>query len=382
MAVAGLTVIKGGKALPLPALIPILQFSKLRKSWDLIKQFGESSKTDIQEVGMSLRTNLIGCVISLCVFSLCLCGVAMAKTTIKIAYENNPGEPIDVVAHKWADLVKQKSNGDVELELYPSSQLGSKKDVLEMAMMGVNVVTITDAGFLADYVPDFSILVGPYLAKNAGDIFKLFKTDWFKGLEKQLQAKGLHIVTPNLMFGIRHLLTTKPVKTPEDLKGMKVRVPNNRMQIATLKAMGATPTPMPFSEVYPGLTQGVIDGAENTIPVIYGQKLYEAAPCLNLIGYMTMTAQWIGGQAYFDTLSPKVVQMLRDTGDEAGLLSQKLLAADGKEAVDLMKKMKAEGVKIVHVDPTPFREATKEVYKEFPEWTPGLYEKVQSLLEN
>lgn len=331
---------------------------------------------------MSFKKRSIGTLISLCVLSLCLCGVAMAKTVVKVAYENNPGEPIDVVVHKWADLVQEQSNGEVELELYPSSQLGSKKDVLEMALMGVNVITITDAGFLADYVPDFSILVGPYLAQDADDLFRLFKTDWFKGLEKKLEAKGLHIVTPNIMFGVRQLLTTKPVKTPADLKGMKIRVPNNRMQIATLEAMGATPTPMPLSEVYPSLTQGVIDGAENTIPVIYGQKLYEAAPYLNLIGYMTMTAQWIGGQAFFETLPPDVVQLLSDTGDEAGLLSQKLLAADGEEDSALMEKMEAEGVHIVKVDTAPFREATKKVYQQFPEWTPGLYDKVQSLIGN
>ena len=330
---------------------------------------------------MSFKKMLLGSLVSLCVFSLCFCGVAMAKTVVKVAYENNPGEPIDIVAQKWAELVLQKSNGEVQLELYPSSQLGSKKDVLEMALMGVNVITITDAGFLSDYVPDFSILVGPYLAKNADDLFKLFNTDWFKDLSKKLEAKGLHIVTPNIMFGVRQLLTNKPVRTPEDLKGMKIRVPNNRMQIATLKAMGATPTPMPLSEVYPSLTQGVIDGAENTIPVIYGQKFYEAAPYLNLIGYMTMTAQWIGGKAFFDTLPPDVVKLLSDTGDEAGFLSQKLLAADGEEDMALMKKMEAEGVTIVHVDPTPFRKATKKVYQEFSQWTPGLYDTVQTLLD-
>ncbi|TVM34520.1 C4-dicarboxylate TRAP transporter substrate-binding protein [Oceanidesulfovibrio marinus] len=330
---------------------------------------------------MSLRKSAVVSLLSLAVCCLCFSGAAMAKTVVKLAYENNPGEPFDVVAHKWADLVKERSNGEVELELYPSSQLGSKKDVLEMAMMGVNVITITDAGFLADYVPDFGILVGPYLAKDAKDIFKLFKTDWFKGLDEQLQQKGLHIVTPNWMFGVRHLLTTKPVEKPEDLHGMKIRVPNNRMQIATLKAMGATPTPMPLSEVYPGLTQGVIDGAENTLPVIYGQKFFEPARYLDLVGYMTMTAQWVGGQAFFDTLPPETVQLLHETGDEAGDISKQLLAADGKEDMAIIEKMKNEGVTVVEVDTTPFREATKSVYDEFPEWTPGLYDKVQKLLE-
>ena len=146
---------------------------------------------------MSIRKTVGICLLSMTLICMSMTGLAMAKTVVKLAYEHNPGDPIDLVAHRWAELLEERSKGEVVLELYPSSQLGSKKDVLEMAQMGVNVVTITDAGFLADYVPDFGVLVGPYLAMNKDQIFKLLKTDWFKDLDKQLQAKGLHIVTPN-----------------------------------------------------------------------------------------------------------------------------------------------------------------------------------------
>jgi len=305
---------------------------------------------------------------------------AMAKeTTIRIAYENNPGEPADLVMHRWADLVDKASNGEVKLELYPSSQLGSKQDVMEQAVMGVNVITIADVGFLVDYDPDLGILFGPYLTDNPDDLFKIYASDWFKEQEKKLEAQGIHVVISNYLYGTRQLLTKKKIETPDDLKGLKIRVPNNIMQIKTFEALGATPTPMPLGDVYPALTQGVIDGVENPLPVLYGQKLQEQAKNLSMISYLTNTSLWLGGQAYFDTLDPKVVDMLQKTGYEAGLYSQELAKQEDAKILD---EMKAQGVTVTTPDLAPFKEATKKVYEQFPNWTPGLYDKIEAMLKN
>src|SRR5690606_7128068 len=109
--------------------------------------------------------------------------------TIKVAYENNPGEPVDQVMHYWKDELAKKSNGEITLELFPSSQLGSKKDVTEQAMMGLNVITITDVGFLADYDPDLGVLFGPYLADDPSKLFKIYDSEWFKKKSEELKAK-------------------------------------------------------------------------------------------------------------------------------------------------------------------------------------------------
>lgn len=304
---------------------------------------------------------------------------AAAPVTIKVAYENHPGEPTDLVMRHWADLLKDRSKGEVMLELYPSSQLGSKGDVMEQAMMGMNVVTLTDVAFLADYEPDLGVLFGPYLTDDPEKLFKIYESDWFKEKQESLRTKhGIHLPMTNYLYGVRQLISKKPVRTPDDLKGMKIRVPNNVMQIRTIEAMGGTPTPMPLGDVYPALTQGMIDGVENPIAVLYGQKLHEQAKYLSLINYITNTSVWMGGEAFFSTLDPEVVKMIDETGHEAGLYSQKLAF---EQDAKLIETMKAQGVEVITPDVAPFREKAVTVYTQFPEWSPNLYQTIQKELE-
>ncbi|MBU2961157.1 C4-dicarboxylate TRAP transporter substrate-binding protein [Citreicella sp. C3M06] len=302
---------------------------------------------------------------------------AMAETTVRIAYENNPGEPADMVMNHWKDLVAEASDGDVVLELYPSSQLGAKKDVIEQAMLGVNVITIADVGFLTDYDPDLGILFGPFLTDDAESLFKIYESDWFKQKEAALQEQGIHIVIKNYLYGTRQLLATKKVETPEDLQGMKIRTPNNIMQIRAIEAMGGTPTPMALGDVYPALTQGVIDGVENPLPVLYGQKLHEQAKELSMISYLQNTSLWLGGQAYFDTLDPEVIEMLHETGHQAGIYSQEVAAAQDEK---ILEEMTAAGVTVTYPDTAPFKEKAMAVYGMFPEWSDGLYDQIQAQL--
>lgn len=304
--------------------------------------------------------------------------LAQAKVKINVAYENNPGEPVDKVVHYWADLLKEKSKGEIELVLYPSSQLGSKKDVTEQAILGVNVITITDVGFLQDYDADLGILFAPYLTDDPQKLFKIYEGAWYKAKEEALKKKGIHVVMTNYLYGVRHILAKKPINTPADMKGMKIRAPNQAMLIKTIESFGATATPLPLGEVYPALTQGLVDGVENPIPVLYGGKFHEQAKYLSLVGHLTNTSLWVGGEAFFKTLTPAQVALVHDTAKAAGEYSQKIAAEDDNA---LLEKMKAAGVTIIKPDVAPFREAAKAVYTQFPKWSPGLYDTIQKELK-
>jgi len=301
------------------------------------------------------------------------------KISINVAYGNQPGEPIDLLAKKWKELAEEKSNGKIELKLYPSSQLGSEKDVVEQATMGNNVIVMAGYDFLMDYVPDAGILTAPYITDSVDDLLYLTTTDWFTELHEALNGKGIHIVTTNTVYGERHLLTNDPVTTPEDLDGMKIRVPNNQMSIATFEALGATATPTPLGDLYTSLQQGLIDGAENPLPVLQGVKAQEVSKHLSLTGHQKFITTWIAGQSFIETLPEDVVQILKETGDEAGDYGRGVLE---EQTESVLNEFKGQGVEIHEVDVEQFKEKVQSVYEEFPEWTPGLYDRILELLEN
>ena len=298
--------------------------------------------------------------------------------TVKIGYENHPGEPIHDGVEKWKQIAEEKSNGRLKVEIYPSSQLGTKKDAFEQMSLGANVIYIADASFLMDYVPDIGILTAPYLADSYDDYYRLFDSEWFKGLEKELNQKGYHIAG-NWVYGDRHLLSTKPVHTPDDLRGQKIRVPGNRIAIATFEALGATPTPMPLGDVYPALQQGVVDGAENPLPVLYGSKQHEVAKNLSLTAHMNMIISWVAGQKFMDSLPAELATILKESAHEAGLYNNELVE---KQTEETLAKFAAEGVNIIEVDKALFREKAVSMYDKISDWSPGLYDKVQEILKN
>ena len=297
--------------------------------------------------------------------------------TIKVAYGNQPGEPVDLAAREWARLVRQRSGGRVILQLFPSNQLGSQKDVTEQAMMGGNVLQITDPAFLMDLVPDMGILAGPFLCDSYDELLYLVETDWWKRLEQELRRRGLRIVAGNWLYGTRHTLASKPIHTPEDFHGMKIRCPNADMMIRAIEGMGATPAPMALSDLYPALAQGVVDGAENPLPVLYGAKLHEQVKYCSLTGHILILSQFVGGEQFFASLPQDVQDLLEETGREAGLYMNDLIVRAEAETAG---QLKAEGVTFNEVDKAAFREASRSVYDSFPLWTPGLYDHVVGLI--
>jgi len=299
--------------------------------------------------------------------------------TINIAYGNQPGEPVDELAKKWKELAEEASDGRLELKLYPSSQLGPEKDVVEQAQMGNNVIVLAGYDFLMDYVPDAGILTAPYLVNDIDELLYLTETEWFEGLRNDLNEQGIDVVTTRTVYGERHLLTNEKVETPEDLKGLKIRVPNNQMSIQTFEAMGAAATPTPLGDLYTSLQQGLVDGAENPLPVLQGVKAHEVSKHLTFTGHQKFITAWIGGTSFIDTMPEDLVQILRETGDEASEHGRNVLDAQTEE---VLAEFEAQGVEFYEVDVEPFKELVQGVYESFPSWTPGLYEEIQELLEN
>lgn len=334
------------------------------------------------------RVNFSLILIVILVFLLASCGSDANQTAaqnnddeiveINIAHGNQPSEPIGRMAEKWEELVEEESDGKVRLTIYPSSQLGSEKDVVEQAIMGNNVVIFTGYDFLMDYVPDAGILTAPYITEDFDSLLELTTTDWFVDLEGRLNDKGIEIVNTNTIYGARQLMTVDPVEDTEDLRGMKIRVPNNPMYVKTFEAFGASATPMPLSDTYTGLQQGLIDGIENPLPVLDGAKAHEVAKHLSLTEHTRIMSPWIAGTDFIETLPKEAVEVLKETGIEAAEYGREIMEEENKK---VLEEFKAQGVEIHEVDIEEFRDKAESVYTSFPNWTDGLYETVNSLIE-
>jgi len=247
-----------------------------------------------------------------------------------------------------------------------------------MIRQGANVMNITDPGYMSDFVADVAVLNGPYLVNEPREYEKLLASDWFKGIEKKLETAGFKLIMANGFFGHRHLIADKPVRKPEDMAGMTVRVPPNTMWVETFKAMGARPTTVQWSEVYNALQQNVVAGAEAPLGSLYGSKLHEQRKFISLTGHFTAFVMWPMNINYFNKLPADVQKVLLEEGRKAGVEMTRLTL---ELQNDYVNKFKAAGVTFTEIDRAAFQKVTAPAYKAFPKWTPGLHETVLSELK-
>lgn len=303
------------------------------------------------------------------------------KVRIMIGYENNPGEPIDLACQEWKRLIEERSEGTMRVDLYPSSQLGSKDNIIDQAVNGDCVVTLANGPFFQDRgIQDFGVLFAPYLFEGWEDVEKVVDSEWFAGKSEELEQNiGLKILT-TWRYGIRHTITKKPVNAVSDLKGKKVRVPNQTILIKVFESLGATPTPMAMSDIYTALQQGTIDGAENPLPVILNGAYQEVAKNLVLDAHTYDMTCWIMGVDFYNTLTPEQQQILMECGDEAGVFNSEQIE---KADEDALEALKAAGVTVSELTPEDFQVAGETFYED-PEikamWSEGLVDEIKAII--
>ena len=317
----------------------------------------------------------------LVIMMIAMATTASAAVTIMIGYENNPGEPIDLACNEWKRLVEEKSNGEMIVEIFPSSQLGSKDNIIDQAMAGDCVITLANGAFFQDRgVKDFGVVFAPYLFENWEQIDKLAASDWFAQKKAELSDLGLTILT-GWHYGARDTMTTKKVVTAADIKGMKIRVPNNSLQVKGMAATGAVPTPMSLGEVYTALQQGTIDGLENPLTVLYNGAYQEVCKYLILDHHILDYTCWVCGTDFFNTLTPEQQQILIDAGNEAGVYNNAMLEETTNKALE---DLKAAGVEVVEFDRDSFVAASESFYAD-PDiqamWSEGLIDQVKEIIK-
>nr|MBQ6740607.1 C4-dicarboxylate TRAP transporter substrate-binding protein [Synergistaceae bacterium] len=302
---------------------------------------------------------------------------------VQLGLENSLSEPIGQGVTKWAELLNARDTG-LTMQVFPDSQLGNKTDIIDQMLLGEPVITLADGAFFADYgVPDMGIVFGPFLFANWDECWKLIQSNWWAEQSKKLEEKGLHILAANWAYGARHTLTTKPVKTVDDLKGLQIRVPTNQIQTKGFEVLGATPVGMSLGDVYTALQQGTIDGGENPLATLYGRKHHEVAKYLILDGHVLNFTNWICSQMWFESLTEEQQKALVETGYEAGVFNNEL---QSKAEEHYMNLMKDEGVTVVVPSEevlNGFRAKAADFYKEGKAfgWSDGLFETVKDAMK-
>ena len=309
-------------------------------------------------------------------------GDAVAQEySFRLPHVTSATEPVHEALLHYADLVDERSDGRISIEVYPGGQLGTNLEMYEQVRLGAPLIILADPGYLADFVPDFGILNGPYLLDQPGDFQRVLESDWFAELVDRLRDETeFELLALNWFFGDRNVISNQAVRTVEDFDGISIRVPPNIMWIATFEALGARGEQIAWPEVYGALASGVVDAAEAPLGSIYGASLHENGDTISMTGHFYA---WIGlmmNDELFAGMPEDLQQILHQSALDAGDFLTELVQARQSEFIETFE---AEGITFIQdVDREGMREATLSVYEEFPEWTPGLLETVRGILDN
>ncbi|MBC2855209.1 TRAP transporter substrate-binding protein DctP [Cetobacterium sp. 2A] len=298
---------------------------------------------------------------------------APEKKIIKMSMKFVDDEQTAKTLHEVANKINERLKDNLEIQVFTGGQLPIGKDSMEQVVGGANWISVDGINFLGDYIPDYNAVVGPMLYNTFDEYLAMTKSDLVKNLNTEAEKKGIKVLSLDYLFGFRSMLTEKEIKTPEDLKGLKIRVPNSQLYMLTLEAMGANPTPLPFTEVYSGIQQKVVDGLEGSLMTIYGTKIYEVRKQVSLTNHL------LGVSAI--TISNKVWNELTD--DQRKVIEEEIYNGgiyNTSETVKLekeyQKKLEELGVKFNEVDSVAFNKAIEKIYSQFPKWTPGIYDQI------
>ena len=285
------------------------------------------------------------------------------KYLLKFNHVLGPKEPYHMGFQNWAKNVEEKTKGGLKIEVFASAQLGVEEDILEQIRAGANVGQNTDSARMGNYVPGIACMNGPYFAETIGEVEKLKKMPTVKAWLDELANKyGFKVLSFGWVQGYRHFFTHKPVRTPEDLKGLRIRTPPAPIWQESVRALGATPVALAFGEMYPALQQKVVDGVELVYNNIPAGRFYEVVKYVGETGHIMLVNFEVISAKWFNTLPANYQKILVEECDKAGMETSKLIIEKLEKEVkaDLIKR----GMIVVdNVDLAAFKKAGEKAYE-------------------
>jgi tripartite ATP-independent transporter DctP family solute receptor len=303
---------------------------------------------------------------------------AAAQFEFRLGHPLTTADAAHTAMTSLAENLKKRSDGRIDVTVFPADQLGAQADVGEMVRQGASVIQLTDALFLGKYVADASVLQAPYLMDRPDDFRKLIGTSWLKDLNDRLAAKGFRVISWSNYFGTRQILCKKPIHEPADLAGLNFRCAAAPMYVEMVKAMGARPVTTAFAEVYTGLAQGTLDLLEAPLPTMWASKFYEQAKFAALTAHMIAWDPVVMSETAYQSMPADLQKIILE---EAGAAAELMTKLKTQEEQDILPKFRGAGVTVIEdVDRDAFRRATAPIYDRYRGFTPGIKVTVQGLL--
>ena len=323
-----------------------------------------------------MRKRLALSLIAACALAAAVAAPAVAQTKLKWAHVYETSEPFHKHSVWAAEEIKKRTNGKYDIQVFPASSLGKESDINQGLQLGTVDIILTGASFAGNSYKPLAITYFPFIFRDAEHQLKYARSDVFRELAKGYDDKtGNHITALNY-YGARHVTSNKAISKPEDMKGLKIRVPDAPAYLAFPKSLGANPTPIAFAEVYLALQNGTVEAQENPLPTIEAKKFYEVQKHIMLTGHIV--------DGLVTQVAPHVWSKL--TADEKKIFTEVAQQAADRASNDIKKRevelvdfFRKQGLTISEVDRQSFQEAVlKNVQLKSMGFTQEDYDKIQA----
>jgi len=299
----------------------------------------------------------------------------LAQTlTLRAATETAKGEDTALMIEYFKESLERLSNGAVKVNDFYGGTLGNQRQLQEQVQLGTLEVMATGSD-ITEINPKYGIFDLPFLFKDRAHAFRVLDGEVGKSLaDSTLSTKGVHVLAYGEL-GFRQITNkVRPILSPKDLEGLKIRVPSNKVRLAAFKALGAAATPVPYKELYTSLQQGVVDGQENPLFSIAALSLWDVQKYVSLTNHVFSPSYLLTNEKWLQGLSPANRDLILRAASEAQSKQRAALASGDAEIV---AKLKQRGMQVDTPNPEPFIKATESVWKEFGD--PELVQKISAM---
>lgn len=294
---------------------------------------------------------------------------------LKLGHGLDISHPVHLGIVNFSERVWEKSSGKLSIRIYPNGQLGGERELLELLQIGSLAITKVSAAVMENFAPSYKVLGLPYLFRDGDHLFEVLQGP----IGERLLEQGEKYRLRGLCFydaGSRSFYTKDvPIRTPEDLKGLKMRVMKSNTAINMVNALGGSPTPISFGELYTALQQGVVDGAENNPPSFYSARHYEVCKYYSLDEHTAVPDVMLISTEWWNRLNDQEKQWITEAAKESVAYQRKVWAVAVEES---LQKVKEAGVEIIYPDKELFSEQVTEIHESYKN-QPEMYNLIREI---